>query len=932
MTTLTAASPTAGGMLAGVRPRPRPASPGGGFTGFEFLRIIRRRILMILLIWLVVTGASIGFTWYMIREYPTYSANAVVKVESIYPVDPLDPLGRDQASKQELDRAVRNQAQVARSSLVLEAVLKDETILRTEWYRWATERARKKDELIVDILLDTISAAPVRDTSYMQISANWRIPKEVALIVNSVLDRYMTQTEELQKAQLRPAQESLDKAVNGARIDFDQAEKEIQDFRAQHQLIGRGDEPNEALMTLQALEVELDMDVRGKLVQYENLSEELPERLPITPDMEAALSYDRRVQNALQRMEEIESGIESLMTKYGPNHRIVKGALKQYELAKQKYQDERAEKLLQIKNEQIQQTRRNYLEANQMLFEVREALNAAAAEQRDRDANMVTLNRLLERRDDARLRLQQIQQQYDYISMTLSSKKVSQVQEVQRATEPKRRASPTYMSWVPIGSILGLALSVGLAVLLELADKTVRIPADVSRSAALPVLATIPSSDDDEIEIERVETACADAPHSIITEAFRQLRANLFFSAPLEQQGVILVTSPSGANGKTTVATNLAISMALSGRRVLLVDANFRRPAVARFFPEVKADGLSNLLIGQARLPELSCSTSIPGLDVLSAGPTPPNPAELLGSSYLRDMVVDARARYDQVIFDGPPILLVSDAGVLASAVDGVLIVCQYRVTSRGALARARAQLETINSRIFGAVLNKVETRAGGYYRRQYREFYEYQQPEEEETSTPRLPKSSGGEPGDAAGGAGPGPGVRPGGGGGSSESASSGAGLAAEAAVGAGMGTAAAAGAFDAATRAYRAEPGAEESESPLRGFAEPEARRPREFEPEPEDDVAARSYDAEPEPADELGDIRIDDSLGLGADEDAGLRDSAGTRAVPSDDPLESDDEFKLDTDFDLGPGGLGLDEEFRLGDDEPEGGPGSGGKPKA
>jgi hypothetical protein len=151
----------------------------------------------------------------------------------------------------------------------------------------------------------------------------------------------------------------------------------------------------------------------------------------------------------------------------------------------------------------------------------------------------------------------------------------------------------------------------------------------------------------------------------------------------------------------------------------------------------MREEGLSNLLIGQGRLSDVVTPTSVPGLDVLGAGPIPPNPAELLGGSYLRDVIVDARSQYDQVLFDGPPVLLVSDAIVLAGAVDGVMVVCRYRATSRGALHRTLAQLEAINARVFGAVINFVETRAGGYFRKAYREFYEYMEPEEGEEGLP---------------------------------------------------------------------------------------------------------------------------------------------------------------------------------------------------
>jgi capsular exopolysaccharide synthesis family protein len=228
-----------------------------------------------------------------------------------------------------------------------------------------------------------------------------------------------------------------------------------------------------------------------------------------------------------------------------------------------------------------------------------------------------------------------------------------------------------------------------------------------------------------------------------VAEAFKNLRANLFFSAPAEQQSTILVTSPSGGNGKTTVASNLAIAIALTGRRVLLIDANFRRAALPRIFSGMRTDGLSNILIGQGHLDDYVTASSVPGLDLVSAGPIPPNPAELLGSSSLRDMLLEARARYDQIILDGPPVLLVSDAIVLSGAVDGVILVCQYRATSRGALQRSQSQLNAVNANIYGAVLNRVESRAGGYFRKNYREFYQYSEPDEDAADRPKLDGAS---------------------------------------------------------------------------------------------------------------------------------------------------------------------------------------------
>jgi capsular exopolysaccharide synthesis family protein len=132
-------------------------------------------------------------------------------------------------------------------------------------------------------------------------------------------------------------------------------------------------------------------------------------------------------------------------------------------------------------------------------------------------------------------------------------------------------------------------------------------------------------------------------------------------------------------------------------------------------------------LIGQSRLEDLVRPTDLPNLDVVTTGPIPPNPTELLASPYLRDVIMQAAHRYDQVIFDGPPVLLMSDAMVLTGAVDGVILVCRAKSSSRGVVQRAREQVERVNGRIFGAVLNAARIRRGGYFREQIRSYYDYQ-------------------------------------------------------------------------------------------------------------------------------------------------------------------------------------------------------------
>jgi capsular exopolysaccharide synthesis family protein len=258
----------------------------------------------------------------------------------------------------------------------------------------------------------------------------------------------------------------------------------------------------------------------------------------------------------------------------------------------------------------------------------------------------------------------------------------------------------------------------------------------------VPILGTVPDVDDEETVIDQVELASRTAPRSMVAEAFRSIRTNLLLSSPAERQRTVLIASARPEEGRTTVAVNLALALAQNGRRVLLVDANFHRPAIQRFFPSTSGSGLSNILIGQARLSEVAVNTDLPNLDVLPIGPIPPNPTELLSGPYLKRMIADAQDRYDQVIFDGPPVLLVSDSLVLAGVLDGVILVCRAKSTSRGMALRGREQIERVNGRLFGAVLNAAQIARGGYFREQIRSYYEYQ-PEASlaAASAPALPE-----------------------------------------------------------------------------------------------------------------------------------------------------------------------------------------------
>ncbi|WP_017187262.1 CpsD/CapB family tyrosine-protein kinase [Alkalibacillus haloalkaliphilus] len=204
-------------------------------------------------------------------------------------------------------------------------------------------------------------------------------------------------------------------------------------------------------------------------------------------------------------------------------------------------------------------------------------------------------------------------------------------------------------------------------------------------------------------------------PKSPVSEQYRTLRTNLQFSSVDQELSTMVVTSTTQSEGKSLTAANLAIAFAQQGKKVLLVDADMRRPTVHYTFRISNTFGLSNLLVGDHTLEQLVHESKVDNLDLLTCGPIPPNPSELLASNRMRELVGIAKQSYDLVIFDTPPVLAVTDPQILANETDGALLVVRSKKTEKDAAKRAKELLEQANANLLGAVLNDKDVKDSNY-------------------------------------------------------------------------------------------------------------------------------------------------------------------------------------------------------------------------
>jgi non-specific protein-tyrosine kinase len=293
------------------------------------------------------------------------------------------------------------------------------------------------------------------------------------------------------------------------------------------------------------------------------------------------------------------------------------------------------------------------------------------------------------------------------------------------AIETKEPIRPRTLTNTLLAAVIGAMLAIGVAFLIEYLDDTVKTPDDVERVSGLSTLGAIARLKDGGGSRQIVAWSRTRVPES---EAYRTLRTNIQFSSVDKPIKALMVTSSSPSEGKSTTAANLAVVLAQTSQRVIIVDTDLRRPVLHKVFGVPNNTGLTTaLLAGEAVDLDLQLqSTEIDTLKVLTSGPIPPNPSELLGSHKMAMLVASLSDHADIVIFDSPPVLAVTDAAVLSSQVDGVLVVVDAGKTKEQALANAVAELQKANANVLGIALNRLDTRRG------YNYYYYYYYSDEE--------------------------------------------------------------------------------------------------------------------------------------------------------------------------------------------------------
>jgi len=563
---------------------------------------------------------------------------------------------------------------------------------------------------VINQFLGGVRIAPEAKTRLVEIIYESSDPQFAATAANTLAEEYTAQNLELRLGTYQKNLRWLNEEVAKQEKKVTDAEAALTEYREARNALSLGDRQNITVARLNALNETVTRQ-RTERLQKEATYHQLK---GIDPASDAAdgfpvVAASPGVVEAKNRLTDLMAERARLSARYLPSHPEMQKIDLQIKNARETLLAQRARVIESVKND----------------YETAVAQERSFTASLDQQKNeAMDLERksggylVLQRQADSDRQLWQSLLQQQKELQVVSNSRSNNVQVMDRAEVPGAPFSPnTRREWFT-AMMAGLLVAFGLAFGIEYLDDTVKTPEDVSKRLGLPLLGLVPA-----IRGNRVPLLSETVPHDF-GEAFRSLRTSLVFTAGAGQARVIAVTSSQPLEGKTTTACNLATALALGGSRVLLIDADMRRPGVHQIMGVHNESGLSQLLVGQCRVREAVQRTAEPNLFVITAGKTPPNPSELLASDRMKGFLENlSHGPFDWILLDTPPVLAVTDAVVIAGHVSAVVFVVGSEMTRRVHAERALATLRSGKPRSIGVVLNRVDFDRNKYY---YARYYGY--------------------------------------------------------------------------------------------------------------------------------------------------------------------------------------------------------------
>lgn len=575
-----------------------------------------------------------------------------------------------------------------------------------------TRGTSAEERALIDAFIARIQVAPVINTRLVDVYFTSADPVFAAAALNAHIETYVEENLARRLQQMHKTLEWLEAELVKQQTLVEDSERAMAEYREIQNALSLEDANNIVGARLAQLN---DAVTRAGTTrrQKESLFDQVTGVDPTSDEAVGipAVAQHPSVQEAKQRLISLDADLAKLSARYLPRHPEIIRLTGSIESARQQLKVASAQAIQSIRSDYASAVN----EEAKLQIDLEQQKNAAMELSRKGVGYSV-----LEREAESNRRVYESLLQQQKALQVLANSRANNVQIMDRAVVPGQPFAPNVVRDWFVALLVGLMLSIGLVVVVEYLDDTIKTPDDIMRRLRVPMLGLLPA-----VRGRRAPLLPEPAPHDF-GEAFRSLRTSLVFTAGRSHTRIVAITSTQPLEGKTTSACNLAMVLAVGGARVLLIDADMRRPSLHALLGVHNAVGLSHVLVGQARVREAIQKTHDGNVFALAAGQPPPNPSELLASDRMKTLLSHLETGpFDWVIIDTPPVLAVTDAAVVAPSVSGVVFVVGAEMTRSGHAERALAMLRgSGNPHIIGAVLNRVDFHRNKFY---YSRYYGYQ-------------------------------------------------------------------------------------------------------------------------------------------------------------------------------------------------------------
>src|SRR3990172_9694612 len=664
------------------------------------------------------------------------------------------------------ETVLKNQVEILKSRSLAEKVLEEllNSGYRPQILAWVDYKTvpRRKEELLEKLAKRT-RVSPVRETDIIEIKAQANLPELASFMANTIADKYYQQSLSASKGEITEVRQFLEGQLENVQKELKVSEEALKNYQKQEEVAALSEETQELvkqLATFEALHKEAQTDYQVYLRRLESMKRQLSESKRHLVENVSSISTPVIVslRQKLTELETIRAGY--LAQGFSPEHPKLTQVSQRLKDIKQKLAEEAGRVLSTeyLTEDPLAYSQGLVTQILQLEIELesrqarQQILGKIVSEYTDKMNSLPDKSLML-------ARLERGAKVNENIYLMLKEKyEEAKIQEAGQIGM-LRIVDPAYPAGDPIkpkkrlnligGAFLGLFLGWGLALFKERLDTSVKTMEDLEQ-LGYTVLANIPvirgkngsksrrigKEISEEIQAQQIASSLVThfEPKSAVSEAYRTFRTNIQFAQLDKPVRAILVTSPGPSEGKSTTIANLAITLAQQEIKTVLIDADLRKPVLHSVFGLSREKGLTHYLMGKAALEEIIQPAGIENLSLVSCGALPPNPAELLGSQKLKELLERMKAQFEMVLFDSPPAMAVTDAVVLSTLLDGAVLVVSSGQTNRNSLRYATSALKNVGANVLGVVLNKIrmESLYGSYH---YYHYYHYRAYESEKKS-----------------------------------------------------------------------------------------------------------------------------------------------------------------------------------------------------